>query len=441
MQMHPLQKLVSRHKNDSRYGIYSVCSSNPFVIEAAISLAKEEKSYMLIESTSNQVDQFGGYTGMKPNDFIAAVQQNANALAFETNRIIFGGDHLGPNVWQGEKADAAMKKAAGQIEAYVNAGYTKIHLDTSMACADDPKPLPKEVIAQRAAFLCKIAEETYKKKGRTAPVYVIGTEVPVPGGAAEELNSVKPTPAKEIQETIELTKQAFENLGLADSWKRVVAVVAQPGVEFSNTQIVEYDNQNSKDLALAIQKYPKLIYEAHSTDYQTQEKLGQLVHDHFGILKVGPALTFAFREAIFALANIEKELFSALQKNDQLSRLVEVTDIVMLDNPRYWEKYYPGHDEQQKYDRHFGLSDRIRYYWSDPRIKNALDKLINNLVKEKIPLALLSQFLPQQYKKVRNFELGVHPKALICDKIKQVLQDYSAACNCKNNYALLTEEI
>lgn len=441
MHTHPLQRLVARHKNDSRYGICSVCSSNPFVIDASISFAKEEKSYLLIESTSNQVDQYGGYTGMKPDDFVAAVKQNANALAFETNKLIFGGDHLGPNVWQGEKAETAMSKAGEQIEAYVNAGYTKIHLDTSMACADDIKPLSKEVIAQRAAFLCKIAEETNKKNGKAAPVYVIGTEVPVPGGAAEEIEPIKPTPADEIDETIELTKNAFDSLGLSDAWSRVVAVVAQPGVEFSNSQVIEYDSRDSRELASAIEKYDDLIYEAHSTDYQTGEKLEQLVHDHFGILKVGPALTFAFREAIFALAYIERELFNALNKMEKVSGFLAVVDMVMLDNPRYWKKYYQGHKTQQHYNRHFGLSDRIRYYWSDPQVFKALNKLIQNLVEEKIPFALLSQFLPEQYKKVRNFELGIHPKALICDKIKQVLLDYWLACNSKDNYALLAEEI
>ena len=126
MKQHPLQKLTQFHKNKSQYGIFSVCSSNPFVIKASISSTQKENSFLIIESTSNQVDQFGGYSGITPADFISNVHQTADALGFDINKIIFGGDHFGPNVWQNEPAESAMKKAADQIRAYVSAGYTKM---------------------------------------------------------------------------------------------------------------------------------------------------------------------------------------------------------------------------------------------------------------------------------------------------------------------------
>ena len=56
-----------------------------------------------------------------------------------------------------------------------------------------------------------------------------------------------------------------------------------------------------------IEQYDRLIFEAHSTDYQTPAALAALVRDHFAILKVGPALTFALREALWALDCIERE--------------------------------------------------------------------------------------------------------------------------------------
>ena len=61
-------------------------------------------------------------------------------------------------------------------------------------------------------------------------------------------------------------------------------------------------------LKKTIEKYDQFVYEAHSTDYQRKETLRQMVKDHFVILKVGPALTFAMREALFSLDFIEKEL-------------------------------------------------------------------------------------------------------------------------------------
>lgn len=94
-----------------------------------------------------------------------------------------GGNHLGPNAWQNRCADEAMQLSETLIYDYVAAGFRKIHLDCSMSCADDPIPLSDDVVASRAARLCQVAERSWQDHGGEAPVYVIGTEVPVPGGA------------------------------------------------------------------------------------------------------------------------------------------------------------------------------------------------------------------------------------------------------------------
>lgn len=90
---------------------------------------------------------------------------------------------------------------------------------------------------------------------------------------------------------------------------RVIAIVVQPGVEFDHTQIIHYQPQAAQALSAWIKETP-MVYEAHSTDYQTRQAYRALVRDHYAILKVGPALTFALREAIFALAQMENELIS-----------------------------------------------------------------------------------------------------------------------------------
>ncbi|MGS2982303.1 class II D-tagatose-bisphosphate aldolase non-catalytic subunit, partial [Escherichia coli] len=90
---------------------------------------------------------------------------------------------------------------------------------------------------------------------------------------------------------------------------RVIAIVVQSGVEFDHSNIIQYQAQETQALAQGIEK-TKMVYEAHSTDYQTQTADRELVRDHFAILKFGPALTFALREAIFALAKIEQELIA-----------------------------------------------------------------------------------------------------------------------------------
>jgi D-tagatose-1,6-bisphosphate aldolase subunit GatZ/KbaZ len=156
--------IIKQQKENKPRGIYSVCSSHPFVIEAALTQAMEDKSEILIEATSNQVDQFGGYTGMTPNDFANYIFSVATRLNFPREKIILGGDHLGPNVWQSEPAESAMRKAKEQIAAYVAAGFKKIHLDASMHCADDAENLTDEIIADRTAELCSVAEEIAAKK-------------------------------------------------------------------------------------------------------------------------------------------------------------------------------------------------------------------------------------------------------------------------------------
>jgi D-tagatose-1,6-bisphosphate aldolase subunit GatZ/KbaZ len=277
------------------------------VIEAAILQAREDSSFAVIESTSNQVDQYGGYTGLRPADFTNFVKSIAASLGFPEERILFGGDHLGPNAWQNESAQTAMGKAKILVRDYVKAGYTKIHLDTSMACADDGgKILTSAVVAERALELCRICEEAAQDM-KEKPFYVIGTEVPVPGGALENGQAVRPSLKENLLETLEIHRKIFLNARLWEAWDRVIAIVAQPGVEFSDRTVSYYNRSAASDISHALDKSP-LVFEAHSTDYQKPSGLKQLVEDHFCILKVGPWLTFRYREALFSLAWIENEL-------------------------------------------------------------------------------------------------------------------------------------
>jgi D-tagatose-1,6-bisphosphate aldolase subunit GatZ/KbaZ len=191
---HYFEDLVAAQKRGDTCGLTSICSAHPWVLRAACCIAAPDQP-LLIESTCNQVNQFGGYTGMQPADFVQVMHDLAVANDFPADRLILGGDHLGPAVWQHEPAASAMQKACDLIRAYVDAGYVKIHLDASMKLADDPRgPLAIEVAAQRAAQLARAAEEAQaNRSGGSAPYYVIGTEVPSPGGAQEyEVNVLKP---------------------------------------------------------------------------------------------------------------------------------------------------------------------------------------------------------------------------------------------------------
>jgi D-tagatose-1,6-bisphosphate aldolase subunit GatZ/KbaZ len=421
---HYLEDLVTAQKRGAARGLTSICSAHPWVLRAAMQHTAPDQP-LLIESTCNQVNQFGGYTGLWPADFVRTMHDYALRYHFPSDRLILGGDHLGPSVWQHEPADFAMQKACDLIRAYVDAGYVKIHLDASMKLADDPSgPLAIEVAAQRAAQLAQAAEEAQANRSvGVAPYYVIGTEVPIPGGAQEFETHVQVTRIERARETIEITREAFRQVGLDAAWERVIALVVQPGVEFGDDFVLDFQPDAARDLSRFIEGEPDLIYEAHSTDYQTRAALRHMVADHFAILKVGPALTFAFREAVFALALMENELFSA----DEQSQLVETLEAAMLRSPEHWRMHYTGDEAAQRFARRYSYSDRSRYYWPDAQVQAALQKLLTNLNGRSLPLSLLSQYAPLQYARLRHGTLINTPEALILDRITDVLRDYTYA--------------
>jgi D-tagatose-1,6-bisphosphate aldolase subunit GatZ/KbaZ len=426
----PLLDLVADQKQSLARGIYSICSANPYVLEAGMLQAAEDGEPLLIEATCNQVNQFGGYSGMLPAGFAAYVAGIAGRMGYSPAQIILGGDHLGPSPWQYEPARSAMLKACRLVHDYVAAGFTKIHLDASMRCADDDphKPLHPRVSVQRAASLCQAAEQAHADLSYGAPpVFVIGTEVPVPGGVNAGETGLLVSDPVETRQVIEMFRTEFEQAGLQDAWQRVIALVVQPGVEFGHTAIHEYDPAQSRALSRMIDSIPAMVFEAHSTDYQSPEALRQLVVDHFAILKVGPGLTFAFREAVFALARMENEWLAG-KTNATLSQLIDVVDTAMLRNPRHWEKYYLGTPPETALARKYSLSDRIRYYWPDPAVQQALDRLLYNLEQNPPPLSLISQYLPVQYRHIRQKRIPRQARSMIWDHIRETLRSYALAC-------------
>lgn len=404
-------------------GIYSSCSAHPLVLEAALSKALQDNTPALIEATSNQVNQFGGYTGMTPADFKQFVLEIADRVGFPRDRVLLGGDHLGPNTWQHLPADEAMQHAQVLVADYARAGFGKIHLDASMSCADDPTPLTDEIVAGRAARLC-LAAERARPAGGPAPVYIIGTEVPTPGGARESLEGIKVTSRDDANTSLEWHRQAFARLELEDAWQRVIGLVVQPGVEFDHLSVVDYQASLASGLPGLLDSHAGIVFEAHSTDYQTPSALRNLVRDGFAILKVGPGLTFALREAVFGLAAIERTLVPEATR----SNMVETLERSMLAKPQYWQPYCHGDASMQQLLRHYSYSDRVRYYWPEPEVETAFCTLLSNLERVSIPEPLLSQYFPSQYQKLRAGSLDGSPRSLLIDKIQQALEPYAQAC-------------
>lgn len=357
--MSMLDRIVARNRAGEGAGLPSYCTAHPETLAAILRCYQDDSAPVLIEATCNQVNQFGGYTGMTPAAFRSFVEGIAQAQGVARGRLILGGDHLGPNPWKAERAEVAMNRARDMVDAYVAAGFTKIHLDASMACADDGE-LAEEVMADRAADLAAVAEAA----GAGPLRYVIGTEVPVPGGETERVAGLAVTRPEAVRRTLDLHRAAFAARGLSGVMDRVLAVVVQPGLDFGNDQVVAFDPVRAAALCAAAPGLGGPLFEAHSTDYQTGAALATLVAGHFPILKVGPELTFAFRQAVFALAEIVGQR-AAVE--------VALRD-AMRAEPADWRAYVDadGHEEAMML---YGLSDRVRYYWPRSGVRQAVDRL------------------------------------------------------------------
>jgi D-tagatose-1,6-bisphosphate aldolase subunit GatZ/KbaZ len=323
-----------------------------------------------------------------------------------------------------------MHSACELVRTCVLAGYNKIHLDASMACADDGKGGPDQrTIAQRAAILCRAAESASADlpPGSPPPRYVIGTEVPAPGGESAPGAPPAVSPADQVPHTLDLFRTAFAERDVASAWDRVIGLVVQPGVEFGENVIFDYDRQRTTALSSALPNHPALAYEAHSTDYQKPAALAQMVEDHFAILKVGPWLTFAFREAVLALSAIERE-WLAQRRGVRLSQVREALEAAMLRHPAYWRSYYHGSEDEVRLARIYSYSDRCRYYWGDAAVQQELARLHANFDASPPPPTLLSQHLPRQYEAIRSGRLQAHAEDMIQEHIQMVLRFYAGAC-------------
>ena len=426
---HPMQEMMEKRRQGIKCGIPSYCSANELVLEIALRRAKLLNTPVLIEATANQVNQYGGYTGMLPKDFYKLVLDMAAEIDLPEQMVILAGDHLGPLTWQNLPESEAMEKSIELVYQYARAGFTKIHLDTSMKVADEAEGhLSTEVIARRGAILYKAAIKGYEelkaeKPEAIRPVFVIGSEVPIPGGAQEAEDSLAVTSVAAFKDTVATYKRVWEEEGVGEGMNDVIAVVVQPGVEFGDDQVFLYDHDAAAELCAALKEFPEVCFEGHSTDYQSRECLKAMVEDGIAILKVGPALTYGLREALFSMSLMENELVP----EEERSNFIDVLEKVMLENPGNWQKHYHGDEKQLHLARKYSFSDRARYYIGQPEVVEAMNKLFANLNAHKIPLNMLHQYMPLTYAKVRDGELPLDAKELAMDGVTNFMLDYEYA--------------
>lgn len=368
-----LRQIIAQNRAGRPVAIPSVCTAHGDVIAASLALAQALGQPVVIEATSNQANQMGGYTGMTPKAFITFVQNIARAQGADPATLIFGGDHLGPQVWRKLPADQAMRHAVDLVADYAGAGFTKLHLDCSEGCAGEPAQLPDAITAQRSATLAKAALDAAPDPA--ALLFVIGTEVPPPGGArAEEGADIPATTPAAAAATLAAHRAAFDAAGIGTAVAQIGGLVVQPGVEFSPLQVHHLPMDRDPALLGALTDWPHICLEAHSTDYQHPAAYPRLAQLGFAFQKVGPALTFAWRAALYDLDALRRAM-----GGQHGPSLPDVMEGVMLDNPAYWQGHYTAQAGDLRHQRHFGLADRIRYYWPAPQARAAVAQLLDDI--------------------------------------------------------------
>jgi D-tagatose-bisphosphate aldolase class II non-catalytic subunit len=412
--MPDLSRIIARNRAGELVAIPSVCTAHPDALEASLTLAETLDQPIVVEATSNQVNQDGGYTGLKPADFINFVKDIAARAQVSHQRILFGGDHLGPQAWRKLPADQAMDKAHRMVADYTAAGFTKIHLDCSEGCAGEPAQLPDAITATRSADLAATALRHAPDPG--ALLFVIGTEVPPPGGArTDDHGLIPPTTPASAKATLAAHREAFQAAKIP--LDLIGGLVVQPGVEFSPMEVHHLPLARDPGLITALTDWPQLCLEAHSTDYQHPAAYPRLAQLGFAFQKVGPALTFAWREALYALDTIRAQTGWATGPS-----LPDVMEEVMLANPAHWQAHI--HGPEPRLQRHFGLADRIRYYWPDPKAQAAVQRLMTDLADKRLPDPLLAaHFSAFELASARKSRHPL-PRALALARVQTALRPY-----------------
>ena len=408
-------------KNIISSGIPSYCTGNWIVIEFLIQIYKKINKHLLIECTANQVNQFGGYTGYTPKQFFEHVNALALKNGFPLDKLVLGGDHLGPLVWKNENESDAMDKAEDLVRYFVRAGYQKIHLDTSMRLGSDDKSvsLSREKIAKRGLRLYLACKDEQKKLNQNNEIiFVIGSEVPVPGGEVD-CEGMEITSATDAKKTVDIYKKIFFEAGVSEEdWESdIVALVVQPGVEFGKDKAIRYNRNRAKELT-GVKLKDGIVFEGHSTDYQFPKSLKEMVNDGIKILKVGPELTFSLRSSLERLELVEKKY----GKFQEISNFGKILTEEMLKDSRYWNSYYDPED-LSLFDH--SLLDRSRYYLTSENVLTAISKLRDN-VKEIDDIGVLYKILPE----LISTDIDCHElifEEIIRKNLKHIVDKYEAA--------------
>jgi D-tagatose-1,6-bisphosphate aldolase subunit GatZ/KbaZ len=371
----------------------SFCTSNMDVIKTILYFCRVKKLPCLIESTSNQVNQHGGYTKKTPKIFVKEILNLKKKIKFDSKKLFLGGDHLGPLPWKKKNNSIAMKNSISLINDYLEQNFCKIHIDTSIKCKND-KYINSEIVLNRSN---EILNNSRIKKKIEKKFLVLGTEVPLAGSGVNK--KLIPTNKKQITTEVLNIKKIFKKIGLKNKF---FGLVIEPGMKYGHSTIKKPSFANfvtKRNISIK----NNFFYEAHSTDYQPKEILKKLVKNNFKFLKVGPELTYNYSRSLFFMENIEKKKNKL--KNSNIKKTILSS---MLKNKKYWNDYYTKNHKLLLNSK----LDRMRYYLDTKVVKKSirtLKKNINLLDKNDIiclmDFSAKKEFLNFSKKKLSNFDI------------------------------------
>lgn len=396
-------------------GLPSFCTANFLVLKTLLIFCKKNKLPALIESTSNQVNQFGGYSKNQPKDFIKKMHGFIKSFKINKKSIYFGGDHLGPLPWKNNKSSIALKNSIKLIDLYLKANYQKIHIDTSIQCKDD-KFITDKIIFARTEYILK---NLTNKKKLNKIFFVFGTEVPFAGG--NDKKKFKITKNNKIITDYQNFSKLLNSEKLSS---KDFALVIEPGMKFKNNSITK-PNFKSFEVNRKFSKKNKFYYEAHSTDYQDPETLKKLVNNNFKILKVGPELTYNLIKSFLFMQEIEKFF---LRRKSNFQKIIIKK---MLFNNFYWKDFFKR-GSKKKLEKNLlnSFYDRARYYLCNNDVINSIKILeisINKIKREEIIRLFKKQKEKKDIMNLKNFKNN-NFQYIISTFLDKIFLKYYRAC-------------
>ena len=389
----------------------SFCTANFDVIESIFYFCNSNKLPCLIECTSNQVNQDGGYTNHSPNKFIKKINNLRKKIKFNRSKLFLGGDHLGPLPWKSSSNKIALDNSIVLINKFLNEKFDKIHIDTSIKCKNDKLMNSKKIFDRTFKIL---NSKTIKKKIKDR-FLIIGTEVPLSG--SDNTKDIIITNFKQIESQ---SLKFIKFLDVHNFKKKKFGLVIEPGMKYMNSSIKKPLLKTFSDKKnFSIDN--NFVFEAHSTDYQPQKILEKLVDNNFKFLKVGPELTYNYSKALYFMNYIEKKFFKNSESDIKKNIL-----LVMKQNKKYWKDYY--NNQNNKLFLNSKLN-RSRYYLNFKAVRDSINILKSNInqinkyrLSNLIQKSLRKDFLIYSKKNMSNFDVI---KLLF---ISKTLKRYFKAC-------------